>query len=129
MNPKIFHGLLSAIIGIPFLLSLHFMSINPYDNQLMIFIITMGFLSGIPAVILSIIHVVQIELQKKKENKKNDSKTSPDVESTEEKNDPKPSPEIETTNGKNLLGMIQKRLAKGEISVQEFQALKKEISC
>jgi len=112
MKLKIFYGILSAIIAIPFALALYFMYLSPYMDKFPIFVITMGFFSGIPIIILSIIHIFQIKKQEKKENKKNDSKTSPDIESND---------------NKNLLGMIKKRLAKGEISVQEFQELKKEI--
>ncbi len=36
-------------------------------------------------------------------------------------------PHLEFRDEKNLLGMIQKRLSKGEISVKEFQDLKKEL--
>ena len=128
MKPKLFYGLLSAIIIIPFFIALYAMAMNSNESRFMIFLITMGFLSGIPAIILSVIHVVQIDMQKKKEKMKNNSKTVSDIVSIKEKDIPKKSHETETVGDKNLLDLIQKRLAKGEISVKEFQELKKEIS-
>ena len=126
MNPKIFHGLLSTFIAISFLLALY-VSVYQSANQFLIFFIIMVMFGGVPSVILSLIHVVQREKQKKREKQKTEPKPSPEIE-IKEKAESKPTPEIETPEEKSLIGMIQKRLARGEISIQEFQELKKEIS-
>jgi len=129
MKPKIFYGILSTIIGISFGFMLYLISVNNYssDQLLLAFLVVMGIFSGVPAIILSIIHILQIEKQKQKENKKNDSKTSPDVESTDKKNDSMVS-STESKNDKNFLGVIQERLAKGDISLGDYTELKNELS-
>ena len=114
MNLKKFYKILSAIIVIPFGFYVFLWAITDYryfsfDG----FISYIGIFVGIPATILNIVHIYQIKKQKQRNDVKNDSKESPHLESKDDK---------------NLLGMIQERLAKGEISLNEYQELKKEIS-
>ena len=127
MKSNIFYGLLSTFMILSFFLALTFaINSRPWE-QFMIVIVTITAFGVIPSVILTIIHVVQRNIQKQREKQKTEPKPTPEIE-TKQKTEPKPSPELVTSKGKILIGMIQKRLARGEISIQEFQELKKEIS-
>jgi len=69
--------------------------------------------------IFLVIGIVVAILIYKRQKKNKISKT--------EKNDSKVS-SIESQNDKNLINTIQERLAKGEISLEEYNSLKKEFS-
>jgi len=114
MRTKMFYAILSNIIAIPFGFTVYVLYVNyPFADPFIIFPLFMGIFTGIPATILTIIHKLQNKKQKQRNGEKNNTK---EILQKESKDD------------KTLLGMIQERLAKGEISVQEFQELKKEIS-
>jgi len=71
-------------------------------------------------IILVVICTVPVVIWNYKRQRKNRiSKT--------EKNDPNAS-STESKNDKNLLGTIQQRLARGEISLEEYTELKNELS-
>jgi len=107
MRTKIFYGILSALIIIPIVISIWVAIVNH-----VFYLFEVGWVIAISVITLIIIQ----KYPNKKQKQRND-----------EKNDSKESPHLESKDNKNLLGMIQERLAKGEISVNEYQELKKEI--